>query len=67
MADKGMYDVGTGSIKATNITCSGSEPSLTECPTASFDGTFPGCSHDQDVAVQCAESGKFAPYTSRLI
>ncbi|CAI5689235.1 unnamed protein product [Oreochromis niloticus] len=46
------FGAGTGQIWLDNVTCSGSESSLTECQHSGFGSN--GCEHGQDAAVICS-------------
>ncbi|CAI5689252.1 unnamed protein product [Oreochromis niloticus] len=47
------FGAGTGQIWLDNVTCSGSESSLTDCQHSGFGSTR--CEHGQDVAVICSD------------
>ena len=46
-----MYGQGTGTVWLSNVDCTGSENSISECPHIGWGQT--SCSHSQDASVTC--------------
>ena len=53
---RAFFGAGNGSILLDNVVCSGSEDTILQCRHSGI-GSH-NCVHDEDVSVQCSESGK---------
>ena len=54
--DRAFFGAGNGSIFLDNVVCSGSEETILQCSHHGFESH--DCEHDEDVGVECSESGK---------
>ena len=54
--DRAFFGAGNGSILLDDVVCSGSENTILQCRHSSI-GSH-DCEHDEDVSVDCSESGK---------
>ena len=59
----GAYGAGSGPVFISQLTCSGSESSVLNCPVLQTYGLVP-CDHSRDVGVRCV--GKMASGTCKL-